>query len=277
MGIFSRPQIHASHVTLEEYRSTARNRSSPETPLPFPEIANRMEEDCECSICLQPFCAPSQLPCKHVFCRLCLEKIQTEVCPICMKRFNWWRVKDAKLNDEKMLKVETQCSECSSQFTIGDSLKHNCREWIVEVSHPVIKCEECQFYGHWLDRTCAECKQRMHTVTEWKTCEAKILLWNQGSPHVMLDKSFCPSWGAGCTASLRLFLLHKDGTMSSFAPLEEKTWYEDFDRQSDGMCEYEEVWTNWSRWKELWSRQEKPTPDEWKAVLTWRVPNKKEA
>lgn len=98
------------------------------------------------------------------------------------------------------------------------------------------------------------------------------LHWNGGEPHVMLDKSFCPGWGVGCTASLRLWILHKDGSMSHFYPLEEDTWRKDFDRQSDRACiDYPDVWTNWPQWQERWKGAVLPCVNRMKAGIKWKI------
>lgn len=225
----------------------------------------------KCSICLQNFCTPVNLPCRHIFCQDCIGKNNSSLCPLCRVKYSWWQIKNAKdVLDEKVSGKATSCNNCESKFTIAESCEHNCKEWHIEVSYNVIKCKTCSTYGHWLGRTCVECKQRMTTETEWKYCTAKILLWNNGEPHVMLDNSFCPGWGVGCTASLRLFVLHKGGSMSHFYPLEEDTWRKDYDNQRDlGSSEYEDIWCNWSKWQTLWT-EAVPEAKE-RASIKWRT------
>ena len=225
----------------------------------------------ECAICLQTWCDPRQFPCQHIFCHQCILKLHQSKCPLCRNKFNWLELKKPTF-EEKSLKQQTTCTLCESTLTLSDLLKHDCQEWEIEVSFPIIKCKKCETEGHWFHRTCPECKQRMTTETIWKWCEAKILLWNNGEPHVMLDSSFCPCWGAGCTASIRLFVLHKDGTMSHFFPLENDTWQDDYNNQRESFSFKEKInpFKNLTKWQKRWERGI-PKQDSVKSVTRWKI------
>ncbi|KAE9399628.1 hypothetical protein BT96DRAFT_820341 [Gymnopus androsaceus JB14] len=70
----------------------------------------------QCDVCLDPYSweeettlrNPYAIPCGHIFCKLCLESVQSEQCPLCRKRFHKEHIKKLHMdpppeNDESMI------------------------------------------------------------------------------------------------------------------------------------------------------------------------------
>nr|AAP06153.1 similar to GenBank Accession Number AY070592 RE69393p in Drosophila melanogaster [Schistosoma japonicum] len=115
----------------------------------------------ECSICLQNFIHPAQLPCGHIFCFLCIKgcAFHRRKCPMCRSRFSSRFFDDPKLvnvwdtrqNDQqKENQIVDLCQRLSTlpqSVTASDSDKSSNYAWFYE-----------GFRGWWQydERTCNE-------------------------------------------------------------------------------------------------------------------------
>jgi hypothetical protein len=69
----------------------------------------------------------------------------------------------------------------------------------------------------------------------------------------MLDSSFATALVSGMP-SLRLFQLHRDGSMSHFGSLEKLTWRKDAST-SARLGVSTDVWLHWPAYRKLWRLQ----------------------
>ncbi|VDP23952.1 unnamed protein product [Echinostoma caproni] len=63
--------------------------------------------DTDCSICLQRYVHPVELPCGHIFCFLCIKgcALHRRRCPMCRGRFSMRYLEDPKLVSGKLVLV----------------------------------------------------------------------------------------------------------------------------------------------------------------------------
>lgn len=162
-------------------------------------------------------------------------------------------------------KVEHECIFCKETINPESLLKvahENCvpQEFCINIHKPESVCSSCEeiVTGGWNcpKETCQAEKKKLHIPfflrTKYKTfvhsCVAKVLRKTDGHLQVMLNQSFCPNRGAGCTASLRLWELQLEGRLSHFYPLEESTW-----QTEDERSQTEREWDNFEYWKSVWA------------------------
>ncbi|CAL8086725.1 unnamed protein product [Calicophoron daubneyi] len=102
-----------------------------------------MTGDADCSICLQPFNHPVQLPCGHIFCFLCIKgcAFHKRRCPMCRGRFSVHFFSDPKLvsvpgtsgkcdqPDPKVTVASVQCSKSGECSSFANAVDHAAPEY----------------------------------------------------------------------------------------------------------------------------------------------------
>jgi hypothetical protein len=155
----------------------------------------------ECAICLENLFAPKTLVCGHIFCSGCVQQLQDKICPLCRAALD-------PPCPQEWKSAMTTCKSCEETMTIEKSQTHTCA---CLLNFTVI-------YKN------SKREQRV-------PCNARVCSWSKGEPSVLLDGKmrFCLDGTAQfClgvslfTCSLRLWVLHKDGSMSHFKGIETK-------------------------------------------------------
>ncbi len=151
-------------------------------------MAERKPIVIECAICLENLFAPKTLICGHIFCNGCAQQLQEQICPLCR----------ADLDPQEWKAAMTTCKSCEKTTTIEQSQTHTCA---CMIGFTVIS------------------KKQHSQFDERVRCSARVVSWTKGEPCVLLDgeDQFSP---APVTYPLRLWVLHKDGSMSHFSRIE---------------------------------------------------------
>lgn len=170
---------------------------------------NKVAVVTECAICLEVLFAPEKLVCGHIFCSGCVQQLYDTTCPLCRAQF---------------VPSTTMCRSCEQTISIEKSKTHTCMSFVdIVVISKKLHCPTCNEKLRWCFQHCSNCNIHGELKDQREQCNARVLFfWARGEPLILLDenKSFCPNWGSGWTSSLRLWVLHKDGTMSHFAKYE---------------------------------------------------------
>ncbi|KAM3129687.1 hypothetical protein pb186bvf_018200 [Paramecium bursaria] len=103
----NRRQQSSKTFRLERlYRTISASEGKPSHPFFLQFIQTKiyiyMQQDHNCSICLQLFFNPVQLNCKHIFCFECLAGVDKRICPNCRQEFNMNEIQYMEQYEKKL-------------------------------------------------------------------------------------------------------------------------------------------------------------------------------
>ena len=212
------------------------------------DALKKLEEELECSICLETFKQPKLLPCFHVFCKSpCLEKLVAKdghslICPICrhlvplsekgvdglQSGFHIDRLIEIRDAFNKVAEpTETQCGNCEAGQATGYCV--DCRNFL---------CERCT-NEH---KVCTSTKNhQLLTLEKLKSIASSLIPSQKNTPQCQKHsdkklKLFCETCKelicSDCTIRLHkghdydlladVFPKHKEELVSSLKPVKQK-------------------------------------------------------
>ena len=129
----------------------------------------QLDDITECPVCKEVYRDPRVLPCRHSFCRSCIEALRNLACPLCRTPFTLPNGADDLpknfevnfLQIKKLSRVQSSCEACGGVEA-------------TEMKAATVYCVECQ------QKLCQECKEhhkkfevtRRHKTVELGECSA---------------------------------------------------------------------------------------------------------
>lgn len=171
----------------------------PQLPIDQDNLVNKNLGDLDqytCPICLCILNDPYSLKCNHIFCKSCLENIDSRLCPLCRSYYSMDdMIEQLKLKNE-INNWLIKCEVCNLEHTIGDKC---CRGFICNICGSIVYCKgflnhlekQCGIDKDGIIRTCKKCKEqvfREHLGKHPNECPKRRILCKYCKRYITYDQ-----------------------------------------------------------------------------------------
>lgn len=205
--------------------------------IPSNPVQQKIADQLTCPVCLDTYREPKSLPCWHVYCKKCLEKLHKDgdelKCPVCNKVTkippkgvdgfqtafhinNLIEIRDTLRTNSQELLLPTPCGECPEVVAIG--FCQNCQIFVCKVCSDVHK-QQAKFSNHEVVPLQSESDSQSKEPEFCPTHPQHLLISYCERCEVMLCANCNPHTGHNVKRLKDTIHLSKDTILASLQPV----------------------------------------------------------